>query len=140
MLTKFGKLKMSSVEFTTATKGALRALIEREAVRTGSRTLAYENIGRMIGASSSWIRKFLSGSEAVAEPRMTLFQNIRVSYEQLCNRVEHEQKVELVRLAKLRREIDAVTEGITATAIAEMGTNAGREALAVTDEVKQVTR
>lgn len=102
---------MSTVEFNTATKGALRALVDREAVRTGSRTVAYEVVAQTIGASSSWIRKFLSDNEAVKEPRMTLFSNIRASYESLCTRVEQEHQSELVRLAKLRRQIDAVTAG-----------------------------
>lgn len=121
MLTKIGKSKMSTVEFNSATKGALRALVDREAVRTGSRTVAYEVVAQTIGASSSWIRKFLSDNEAVAEPRMTLFSNIRASYENLCTRVEQEHQSELVRLAKLRRQIDAVTAGFGETLAAPTG-------------------
>lgn len=137
MLTKFGKSKMSSVEFTSATKGALRALVEREATRTGSRTVAYEIVSQTIGASSSWIRKFLAGNESVREPRITLFHNIRTSYENLCHRVEQEQQVELTRLACIRREIDAVTEGLGQALEAAQRTESGREAPETTSEAER---
>ena len=42
---------------------------------------------------------------------MTLFLNIRIAYEHLCNRVEQEHQAELAKIALLKREIDAVTGG-----------------------------
>ena len=101
---------MSSVEFATTSKRALKALIEREAIRTGSRTVAYEIVAQTIGTSSSWIRKFLSYDGVVKEPRYALFQNIASYYDNICTRVENEQNSERRKLAQLRVEIDALTQ------------------------------
>ena len=101
---------MSSAAFTSTSKSALKALIEREAIRSGSRTVAYEIVAQQIGASSSWIRKFLTYDDKVAEPRYALFQNIATYYDKICNRVEQEQFKERARLAALRAEIDAVNQ------------------------------
>lgn len=93
-----------------ATRSALGDLVERRARRVG-RTEAYKDIAKQIGSSSSWIRKFLAGSNEVKEPRMTLFENIRASYEMLCNRVEQEHQAEMAKISLLKRELDAATEG-----------------------------
>jgi hypothetical protein len=116
MLTKFGKRKMSSATLTSTTRTALSLLVEREARRVGSRTVAYEIVAQTIGVSSSWIRKFLSRNETVSEPRITLFQNIRASYDALCNRVEQEHQAELQRIAALRSEMNAFDEGFVEVA------------------------
>lgn len=137
VLTKFGKSKMSSVEFTAATKGALRALVERETARTGSRTVAYEIVSQTIGASPSWIRIFLAGDDAVREPRISLFQNIKTSYNNLCVRVEQEQQAELMKLAQIRRDIDAVTAGLGQALEAAQGTESGGEAPETTSETER---
>ena len=116
MLTKFGKRKMSSATLTSTTRTALSLLVEREARRVGSRTVAYEIVAQTIGVSSSWIRKFLSRNETVSEPRITLFQDIRASYDALCNRVEQEHQAELQRIAALRSEMNAFDEGFVEVA------------------------
>lgn len=103
---------MSSVEFTATTKSALRALIDREAVKSGSRTVAYEIVGKTIGASSSWVRKFLTYDGAVAEPRITLFRNIATYYNNVCERIEAENREDEHRLRQLRGKIDAISAGI----------------------------
>jgi hypothetical protein len=82
------KKPMSAAALTSSTRSALGALVERETRRVGSRTVAYEIVAQSVGSSSSWIRKFLAKSEGVKEPRITLFQNIRANYDNLCNRVE----------------------------------------------------
>ena len=99
---------MSTIEFTPTTKDVLRDLIEKETNRVGSRTLAFENVARTIGASSSWIRKFLTYEDRVAEPRMTLFQNIAAYYESVCSRIEHEQQVERDKSARLLGKLNAI--------------------------------
>lgn len=101
---------MSSAEFTATSRRALKALIDREAVRTGSRTVAYEVVAQTIGASTSWIRKFLSYDDVVAEPRYALFQNIASYYDSICTRVEQEHQTELAKLAALRAEINALNK------------------------------
>jgi hypothetical protein len=117
VLSKFVRRNpMSAAALTSITRSALGALVDREERRTGSRTVAYEVVAQSIGASSSWIRKFLAKSEEVKEPRITLFQNIRASYENLCNRVEQENRDDERRLKLIKGEIDAVTEGFGAQA------------------------
>lgn len=103
---------MSTIEFTSATKNVLRDLIEREAKRVGSKTVALENVAQTIGASSSWIRKFLTYEDRVAEPRMTLFQNISAYYANVCSRIEHEQQVERDKSARLLGELNAVNTSL----------------------------
>lgn len=102
---------MSAAALTSITRSALGALVDREERRTGSRTVAYEIVAQSVGSSSSWVRKFLAKSEEVKEPRITLFQNIRASYENLCSRVEQENREDERRLMLIKGEIDAVTEG-----------------------------
>jgi hypothetical protein len=112
VLSKFARKKtMSAAALTSITRSALGALVEREERRVGSRMVAYEVVAQTIGASSSWVRAFLGKSEAVKEPRITLFQNIRASYDNLCSRVEHENRADELRLKLIKGEIDAVTEG-----------------------------
>lgn len=108
MFRKFRKSKMSAVEFTTTTKTALRALIEREAHRVGSRTVAFENVARMVGASSSWIRKFLTYEDAVAEPRISLFYNIREAYNTICERIEADNRADEARWQALRGSLNEI--------------------------------
>jgi hypothetical protein len=105
------KKAMSAAALNSITRSALGALVEREERRTGSRMVAYEVVAQTIGASASWVRAFLAKSEAVKEPRITLFQNIRASYENLCSRVEQENRADELRLKLIKGEIDAVTEG-----------------------------
>ena len=107
---------MSAAALNSVTRSALGALVDREERRTGSRTLAYEIVAQSVGSSSSWVRKFLAKSEEVKEPRITLFQNIRASYENLCNRVEQENRNDEQRLMLIKGDIDAVTEGFVAEA------------------------
>jgi hypothetical protein len=112
VLSKFVRRNpMSAAALNSITRSALGALVEREERRTGSRTLAYEIVAQTVGSSSSWVRKFLAKSEEVKEPRITLFQNIRASYENLCSRVEQENRDDEQRLMFIKGEIDAVTEG-----------------------------
>lgn len=119
MLTKFDrKQTMSTAALMSTTRTALGAMVEREARRVGSRTVAYENVAQMVGASSSWIRKFLADCSEVKEPRITLFQNIRVAYENLCERIERDNRADEFRLRIIRGELDAITEGFGAEATA----------------------
>ena len=110
---------MSATALNSITRSALGALVEREEHRTGSRMVAYEIVAQTIGASSSWVRAFLSKSEAVKEPRITLFQNIRASYDNLCSRVEQENRADELRLKLIKGEIDAVTEGFRSKGVSQ---------------------
>lgn len=105
---------MSTIELSSTTKTALRALIEREAYRVGSRTVAFENVARMVGASSSWIRKFLTYEDAVAEPRITLFDNIRQAYNNICERIEADNRADEAHWREIRGRLNEVTSGFGA--------------------------
>ncbi|WP_198164373.1 hypothetical protein, partial [Bradyrhizobium jicamae] len=53
----------------------------------------------------------------VKEPRITLFQNIRASYDNLCSRVEQENRNDELKLRLIKGEIDAITEGFVPEAL-----------------------
>ena len=112
---------------TQYTRSALGAMVDREVQRVGSRTAAYEIVAQTIGASSSWVRKFLSKSQEVKEPRLTLFENIRASYTNLCERVEHENELQRAANAALKEKLDAITQGTVGTPQAPARTRAGAE-------------
>lgn len=101
---------MSSAALNSDTKSALAALVDREARRVGSRYAAYEIVAQTVGTSSSWLKKFLAKSDEFKEPRITLFQNIRAAYDQLCERVESENRMDELRLRALKGNLHAVTE------------------------------
>jgi len=105
---------MSTLELSSTTKTALRFLIEKEARRVGSRTVAFENVARLVGASSSWIRKFLTYEDAVAEPRMTLFENIREAYNNICERIEADNRADEQRWQAIRGSLNEVSTGFSA--------------------------
>ena len=102
---------ISSANVTEAARGALKGLVEREEIRVGSRELAYELIAQLIGASSSWVKKFLARHSEVKEPRITLFLNIRLAYENACSRMEAENRLDEERAAALMGKLNAITAG-----------------------------
>lgn len=105
---------MSSSALTAATRSALSVMVAQEARRIGSKTAAYERVAQMIGASSSWVKKFLADTGEVSEPRITLFQNIRDAYNNICERIEADNRADEQRLRGLRGSLNAVTEGASA--------------------------
>lgn len=113
---------MSPAALTSDTRSALGALVERETRRVGSKTVALEIIAQQVGVSSSWIRKFLARSEEVKEPRITLFHNIRAAYDQLCERVEADNRADEARLRALRGPLHAVTESADAQTVRQNST------------------
>lgn len=128
MLSKFVRRKpVSPAALMTTTRSALGAMVEKEARRVGSRTVAYEIVAQTVGTSSSWIRKFLTNSNEVKEPRITLFQNIRAAYENLCERVELDNRADELRLQALKGRLNAVTEGFGEESLGENQTLVGED-------------
>lgn len=117
---------MSAVALTSTTRSALSAMVEKEARRVGSRTVAYEHVAQMIGVSSSWVKKFLANTGEVGEPRITLFQNIRVAYSNLCERVEQQNRTDELRLRAIGKNLDEITEGFGAESQTEGQTMVGQ--------------
>lgn len=101
----------AAASITDATRSALWIVLESEERRIGSRDQAYNRVGDMIGVSGSWIKKFLLKSHEAKEPRISVFMRIREVYDTVCNRVEQEQAIELLKISKLRGELHAVTDG-----------------------------
>ena len=94
------------------TRAALKLLVVIERRRTGSLIVAYEDVAQLIGSSSSWVQKFLRDSGEVKPPCKPLFLRICTAYDQLCARVELENKRDEKRLRELKDKIDAVAAGI----------------------------
>lgn len=118
---------MSTAALNSLTRNALGELVSREERRVGSRMIAYANVAKAVGSSASWIRKFIANSEEVKEPRISLFQNIRANYDNLCSRVEQENRDDELRLQLIRGGLNAVTEGFGAQAVDQDQTGMGED-------------
>lgn len=114
----------SAANIASLTRSAAHALIEREERKTGSRMAAYENVAATIGASSSWLRKFVSGEASIP----IIGFNILSQYDRLCSRVELETENELAKISKLRGEINAATPRAIGALEGETRTEASRKA------------
>jgi hypothetical protein len=114
----------ATISTTRAQANELVARAERE---TGSRMAAYEQVARTVGSSSGWIRKFVRGYEA-KEPRATLYENIKASYDALCARIEGDNRADEMRLQALRGSLNAIGEGTDAKVDTEDTTAVGGEA------------
>jgi hypothetical protein len=84
-------------------------LVSRERQKTGSQMTAYANIAARVGASPSWLRKFLAASPEAKEPRWTIGDAILRQYDRLCARIEEEHATERAKILALKGEIDAST-------------------------------
>jgi transcriptional regulator with XRE-family HTH domain len=112
VIRKIWKSKMTSATMSSATKSALRLLLEHETKRLGSKGLGLEEVARSVGASTSWITKYLRYEDRVGEPRAPLFDSIAKAYDQICNRFEQERDNERARLAAVRGQLHAATKSI----------------------------
>ncbi|BAU93420.1 hypothetical protein MPPM_4815 [Methylorubrum populi] len=83
--------------------GALVDLAER---RSGSRMNAYDDVGRKIGATASWVRKFL-GRQPIRLDADT-FLNIHAAYRAECDRLEAQAELEWARFRALGEGDDAM--------------------------------
>lgn len=101
---------ISSATITSLTRDRASALVERAERKTGSRMSAYETVAQSIGVSPGWLRKLIKGYEA-KEPRATIYENIRLSYEAFCNRVEQENQIDEARLRLLAGNPYATSQG-----------------------------
>lgn len=84
----------------------LGALVERASRRVGSRMVAYDDVGRSIGESGSWVRKFL-GRHAVRLDADT-YLAIKAAYARECARIQAEADLERARFFALGGRIDAM--------------------------------
>ena len=97
----------TAADLTDLTRAMASELVEREERRSGSRMIAYRDVGSAVGASASWIRKFVAGSAEAKEPRWSVGLQIIAAYDRLCSRIEQEAELERRRILALRGKIDA---------------------------------
>lgn len=102
----------------------LRGLVERAHRQTGSLMLAYGDVGRIIGASSSWVRKAINGQADGIQGHVIL--NITARYEAACARWDAEAELQKQRFLALGRgahEMDTIA--IARLGVEEGGRSAG---------------
>ena len=94
-------------------RAALAVLVAIEMRRTGKKEVAYDDVAQLIGSSSSWLQKYLRDTGEVRSPCPPLLLRICAAYDQLCDRVEQENKRDEQRLRQLKDKIDAAAAGAT---------------------------
>lgn len=111
------------------------ALVRHAERRAGSRMLAYEAVGRAIGTSASWVRKFI-GNQPVRLDADT-FLRIRATYQANCDRWDTQADEDRAAFFALWRGDDAMDPGPDARVFLEDGAEAGEgcEALSVVPSV-----
>ncbi len=115
----------NAVQITEVARSAAIALVACEQRRVGSRMTAYGRVAASVGASASWIRKFI-GRNPDAKPNLEIGFNILRLYGDLCTRVELEQACERARVAALREQINAAFPGALDVVARAAGTPAPR--------------
>ena len=103
---------MSAADMTALTRRAASALVDREEDSTRSRMLAWSNIASRVGASSSWLQKFVNDYAEVKEPRWSVGWNILAQcYDRLCVRIETAADKQWAEEERLRMELHEVLSG-----------------------------
>ncbi|MCP2080728.1 UNVERIFIED_ORG: hypothetical protein J2W74_001914 [Methylorubrum zatmanii] len=100
------------------------ALVRHAERRTGSRMLAYEAVGRMIGTTASWVRKFV-GNQPVRLDADT-FLRIRATYQANCDRWDAQADEDRAAFFALGGGDDAMDQGTNARLDVAEGSRATR--------------
>lgn len=117
------------------TSPMLDALVRHAEQRTGSRMLAYDRVARSIGATSSWVRKFL-GNQPVRLDADT-FLRIHATYQANCDRWDAQADEDRAAFFALGREDDGMDQGANESLPVEpsAGASQGGRAPAVVAQV-----
>lgn len=109
MLSKINrKMRMTSVALANETVRLMASRIfEREKGRTGSKMVAYDDAASEVGASASWLQKFLRGSPGVTL-KLERCLNIAAAYDRLCEAIAADQRRLLKEHEDLRRQWNAL--------------------------------
>lgn len=89
----------------------LAALVDLDTARSGSRMNAYANVARSIGASGSWVRKFLGNQPVRLDADVYL--GIQARYEAACARWDAEAEAQKQRFLALGRGADEMDQSKT---------------------------
>lgn len=89
------------------TRGCVRELVRKAEYQTGSRMVAYERVGHMVGMSGMWVRKLIHGYGDVRLLHVTAM-NIQEAYGRICERVEQKAENERLKNALAERALELV--------------------------------
>ncbi|WP_043713027.1 hypothetical protein [Methylobacterium sp. 285MFTsu5.1] len=87
----------------------LSALVRLAQTSMGSKMAAYDAVGRRIGASGSWVRKFIGRQDTGLDGHV--LHNIRTAYERLCTSIEAAADAAEASNALLREDLHAALQG-----------------------------
>lgn len=87
----------------------LSALVRLAQSSMGSKMAAYDAVGRRIGASGSWVRKFMGRQDTGLDGHV--LHNIRTAYERLCTSIEAAADAAEASNALLREDLHAALQG-----------------------------
>ncbi|UIN33997.1 hypothetical protein [Methylobacterium oryzae] len=87
----------------------LSALVRLAQSSMGSKMAAYDAVGRRIGASGSWVRKFMGRQDTGLDGHV--LHNIRAAYERLCSNIEAAADAAEATNALLREDLHAALRG-----------------------------
>ncbi|SFL18060.1 hypothetical protein [Methylorubrum salsuginis] len=107
------------------------ALVKHAERRTGSRMLAYEAVGRTIGTTASWVRKFIGNQPVRLDA--DVFLRIRATYQANCDRWDAQADEDRAAFFALGEADDAMDSVAPPGGAVAKGANAarGRQASAV---------
>jgi hypothetical protein len=100
----------TAAEAADMTRAMAKALVRNEERRTGSRMLAYETAARLIGTSTSWVRKFV-GDHGSKEPSLSVGLRIVALYDRLIESIEADAERMRVETLQLRAEFNETLPG-----------------------------
>lgn len=83
----------------------LSALVRLAQSSMGSKMAAYDAVGRRIGTSGSWVRKFIGRQDTGLDGHV--LHNIRTAYERLCSSIEAAADAAEASNALLREDLHA---------------------------------
>ena len=85
-------------------------LVSHKEQQSRSRMLAYSQVARSVGASSSWLRKFVSDNDGAREPRWSVGEKIIQQYRSVCARIEADAIARNQRAQQYKGAINAILE------------------------------
>src|SRR5689334_16193648 len=100
------KSTMSAAAEVLDVRRKAAALVDKRFWQTRSMMRAYEDIGAAVGASGSWLRKFIKGYDEVKEPGLTVGFNIKAYYARVCGAIEADAERREHAAAESNRPLD----------------------------------
>lgn len=93
---------ITSTADVSRVRADVKEMFTREKARGGGKMVAYRTVGRQVGRSSSWVRRFLA--EVDVGLSYEVWCRIRAAYIAYCERIEAEAEAAKNRAAVLRAQ------------------------------------